>query len=97
MRFQKERLLIDRELAEEDVIAVYIVGKGRRTCTVGFLPRHLAICRANDSDELYARIVNKIYTACLLNNTKHQKRHNNHGFCMAKILGNNSVFLFMIN
>ena len=91
MRFQKERLLIDDESGEEDVIAVYIVSNRAMTCKAVFLPHHLANHWANDYDRHYM-CMGEVYTACSLNITKRQKRQCNHSCCMAKILRNKSVF-----
>ncbi len=71
---------------EEVVIAAYIVGDATMTCKVGFLPCHLASHCTDDYDGMYARVI-KVYSSRSTNITKRQKRHHNHGCCMAKILG----------
>jgi hypothetical protein len=75
---------------EEDCLVAYVVGNGVMTCKVGYLPRHLAICRADNYSGMYARVV-KVYSPRSLNITKRQKRHRNLGCCVAKIIGNAPV------
>lgn len=91
VRFRKEVMISIADGAEEVVIAAYIVGDAMITCKVGFLPRHLAIVRADDYDGMYARVI-EVYSPRSLNITKRQKRHRNHGCCVAKILGTQPVF-----
>jgi hypothetical protein len=92
VRLRKETIIFNgTEVVEEDAVAAYVVGNGTMTCKVGFLPRHLALHRANDYDGLYARVV-EIYNGRCVNITKRQKAHRNHGCCRAKILGDKPVF-----
>jgi hypothetical protein len=81
---------------KEDCLVAYVVGDGVMTwCKVGYLPRHLAICRAKDYNGMYARVV-EVYSPRSLNITKRQKRHRNLGCYVATVLGDGCARLLSI-
>ena len=90
VRIRRETYISPTTGDEEDSLVAYVVGNGVMTCKVGYLPRHLAIRRADNYDGMYARVV-KVYSTRSQNNTKRQKCHQNLGCCVAKILGNAPV------
>ena len=57
VRICKETVISPTMGDEEDCLVAYVVGNGVMTCKVGYLPRHLAIRRADDYDGMYARVV----------------------------------------
>jgi hypothetical protein len=78
---------------EEDVISVYRLKNGERTCKVGYLPKHLAV-RAHRYDGLCAR-VSEVYSGDILqcaSVTKRQKHHRKEGCCLATIEGLKKMF-----
>ena len=82
-----------RDGAEEDVLEVYFLQDGLRTCKVGYLPKHLAF-RADRYDGLCARIVEMYSTDrdvcdCV---AKRHKHHRNFGCCVAVVLGMKDMF-----
>ncbi len=91
VHFWKETMISIIDGMEEDALAAYIVSDGFLTCKVGFLPRHLALCCANDYNGMYACVI-EVYSPQSLNISKRQKHHRNHGCCVAKILRNKQVF-----
>ena len=90
VRIRKETVISPTTGDEEDCLVAYVVGNGVMTCKVGYLPRHLAIRRADDYDGMYARVI-EVYSPRSLNITKRQKRHRNLGCCVAKVLGDAPV------
>ena len=86
VRIRKETTISPITGDEEDCLVAHVVGDGVMTCKVGYLPRHLAIRRADDYNGMYARVV-EVYSPRSLNITKRQKRHRNLGCCVAKVLG----------
>ncbi len=90
VRIRREMYISPTTGDEEDCLVAYLVGDGVMTCKVGYLPRHLAICRADDYNWMYARVV-EVYSPRSVNITKRQKCHRNLGCCVAKILGNAPV------
>ena len=79
---------------EEDVISVYLLKNGVRTCKVGYLPKHLAV-RAHRYDGLCAR-VSEIYSGNILqcpSVAKRQKHHRKEGCCLATIEGLKKMFV----
>lgn len=82
-----------RDGEEEDVLEVYYLKDGLRTCKVGYLAKHLAF-RADRYDGLCARIV-EMYSSdravcdCV---AKRQKHHRNFGCCVAVVLGMKDMF-----
>ena len=82
-----------RDGKEEDVLEVFLLDKGLRTCKVGYLPKHLAY-RADRYDGLCARIAeiysgDAAYCDCV---AKRQKYHRNVGCCVAVIVGMKDMF-----
>ena len=82
-----------RDDKEEDVLEVFLLDKGLRTCKVGYLPKHLAY-RADRYDGLCARIAeiysgDAAYCDCV---AKRQKYHRNVGCCVAVIVGMKDMF-----
>jgi hypothetical protein len=90
VHFRKETVISPTTGNEEDCLVAYVVGDGVMTCKVGYLPRHLAIRRADDYNGMYARVI-EVYSPQSLNKTKQQKCHHNLGCCMAIILGDKAV------
>jgi hypothetical protein len=82
-----------RDGTEEDVVEVFHVKEGRKTCKVGYLAKHLAF-RADRYDGLCARIT-EVYsgdrTVCD-NTAKRLKFHRNIGCCVAVIIGMKDMF-----
>ena len=82
-----------RDGTEEDVVEVFHVAEGRKTCKVGYLAKHLAF-RADRYDGLCARIT-EVYsgdrTVCD-NAAKRLKFHRNIGCCVAVIIGMKDMF-----
>jgi hypothetical protein len=79
---------------EEDVISVYRLKKGVRTCKVGYLPKHLAVW-AHCYDGLCAR-VSEVYSGDILqcaSVAKRQKHHRKEGCCLATIEGLKKMFV----
>jgi hypothetical protein len=48
VRIRRETYISPTTGDEEDCLVAYVVGNGVMTCKVGYLPRHLAIRRADD-------------------------------------------------
>jgi hypothetical protein len=90
VRIRRETYISPTTGDEEDSLVAYVVGDGVMTCKVGYLPRHLAIRWGDDYHEMYAHVV-EVYSTRSCNITKHQKRHRNLGYCVAKILKNAPV------
>jgi hypothetical protein len=82
-----------RDGKEENVVEVFHVKEGRKTCKVGYLAKHLAF-RADRYDGLCARIT-EVYsgdrTVCE-NAAKQLKFHRNIGCCVAVIIGMKDMF-----
>jgi hypothetical protein len=82
-----------RDGTEEDVVEVFHVKEGRKTCKVGYLAKHLAFY-ADRYDGLCARIT-EVYsgdqTVCE-NAAKQLKFHHNIGCCVAVIIGMKDMF-----
>jgi hypothetical protein len=66
VRIRKETVISPTTGDEEDCLVAYVVGKGVMTCKVGYLPRHLAILRADDYDGMYASVI-EVYSPRSLN------------------------------
>ena len=82
-----------RDGKEEDVVEVFHVKEGWKTCKVGYLAKHLAF-RADQYDGLCARIT-EVYsgdqTVCE-NAAKQLKFHCNFRCCIAVIIGMKDMF-----
>jgi len=82
-----------RDGKEEDIVEVFHVEEGRKTCKVGYLAQHLAFY-ADRYDGLCARIT-EVYsgdqTVCE-NAAKQLKFHHNIGCCVAVIIGMKDMF-----
>jgi hypothetical protein len=79
---------------EDDVISVYHLKNGVRTCKVGYLPKHLAV-RAHRYDRLCARVL-EVYSGDILqcaSIAKRQKHHRKEGCCLATIEGLKKMFV----
>ena len=90
--FGKERFAW-RDRKEENVVEVFHVEEGCKTCKIGYLVKHLAF-RADRYDGLCGRIT-KVYsgnqTICE-NAAKRLKFHRNIGCCVAIIIGMKDMF-----
>ena len=90
--FGKERFAW-RDRKEENVVEVFHVEEGCKTCKIGYLVKHLAF-RADRYDGLCGRIT-KVYsgnqTICE-NAAKRLKFHRNIGCCIAIIIGMKDMF-----
>jgi len=84
-----------RDGTEENVVEVFHVEEGRKTCKVGYLAKHLAF-HADRYDGLCLRIT-EVYsgdrTVCD-NAAKRLKFHRNIGCCVAVIIGMKDMFAF---
>jgi hypothetical protein len=77
----------------EDVLAVYFVEAGVKTCKVGYLSQHLAK-RADRYDGLIAQVTKKYSSDChVCDVAKRQKFHRNLGVCRATIIGMRNLFV----
>jgi hypothetical protein len=55
--FRRETYISPTTGNEEDCLVAYVVSNGVMPCKVGYLPRHLAIRRADNYDGMYACVV----------------------------------------
>ena len=82
-----------RDGKEEDVLEVYFLQGGLRTCKVGYLAKHLAFC-TGQYVRLFASIV-EVYSndhAVCDSVAKWQKYHHNFGKRIAIVLGVKDMF-----